>query len=338
VARGALRNGGFPVGTGIRDQARNGTEDAVQSSGGSLTQLQEFVERFVIPAQLAISMVGMGATLRVRDFQEVLRARSTLAIGLLLQVLAAPILAVILTRAFDLSPGWAVGLALVAVAPGGAVSNLFTHLCGGNTALSVSLSLAGTAAAVLSIPLLLGVIVSGHVPPTFELPLGRIGAEIAPYLIAPLLVGMLLRHYAPRVAQASSPHLVRLALVLLLAIAVISLTSGRIQVLAYGATPPFVIILFGVVLSLLGAGTLVLFRWPDAVAVTLCMCVRNVGLALLLVHLFFADSQMQSQVLFTCLFYGGAQLFLAVPVMYSARVWSLLSRWARAAWHSRDAA
>jgi hypothetical protein len=57
----------------------------------------------------------------------------------------------------------------------------------------------------------------------------------------------------------------------------------------------------------------------DAVALSIGVCVRNVGLALLLVRFFFPEQPEQAQVLYTCLYYGGMQLFMALPIVLHHR-------------------
>jgi len=52
----------------------------------------------------------------------------------------------------------------------------------------------------------------------------------------------------------------------------------------------------------------------DTVALSVEVCVRNVGLALLLIHFFFREAPEQAHVLYTCLYYGGMQLLLALPM------------------------
>src|SRR5687768_1349899 len=94
-------------------------------------------ERYLIPAQLVLIMAGMGATLSLRDFAGVMRAPSSLAIALLLHWVMVPLAAAVTVAVFDLTPGWTLGLFLIATAPPAAFSNVFTLLGRGNLALSV---------------------------------------------------------------------------------------------------------------------------------------------------------------------------------------------------------
>src|SRR5688572_29932375 len=95
-------------------------------------------ERVLIPSQLVMAMLAMGATLLVKDFVAVVRFPRSLALALALHWIVAPALAVGVARAFGASEGWTIGLLLIGLAPPAAMSNLWTHVGRGNVALSVS--------------------------------------------------------------------------------------------------------------------------------------------------------------------------------------------------------
>jgi len=282
-----------------------------------LSELHSVAETYFVPIQLALAMLGMGATLSARDFLQVLRDPRGLALGLALQLIVVPAAAFGFIEIFDLSPGWAVGLCLVAVVPGGAFSNLLTFLGKGNVALSISVTAASTAACMFTVPLLLQVLASSYLPESFDLPLGRIILEITGYLLVPLIIGMVVFRLWPRTAPTVARWSIRGAVLLIVLITISALQSGRIEVGAYGWGPPLIIVAFGVALAHL---TPLLVRAArhyddDNVALTIEVAVRNIGIALLLVRFFFPGQPEQGQVLYTCLFYAGLSGFVAVPVV-----------------------
>jgi bile acid:Na+ symporter, BASS family len=283
--------------------------------------VQVFVEAYVIPLQLVLAMLGMGATVTVRDFIQVAREAKGVAVGLFLQLILVPLTAVAFITAFDLSKGWAVGLMLVAVVPGGTFSNLLTFLARGNVALSLAVTTTTTILCLGTVPLLLGLLVGQHVPPDFAMPIGTIVKEIGSYLMAPLALGMVVLRVDPARARPMSQWSIRVSALLIVAIVASSLGSGRIDVAAYGWRPPLLLVLFGVVL-LVGAPWVcrLLRRYDDdTVALGLEVTLRNIGLGLLLVRFFFPGAPEQGQVLYTCLFYGGAQMFLSLPLVLGHR-------------------
>ena len=278
--------------------------------------MQHFAETVLIPIQLVLAMVGMGATLSVRDFANVVRDGRALWLGLFLQWIFVPLFTWGFIAVFSLSKGWAVGLILIAVVPGGAVSNLLTFIGKGNTPLSVALTLVTTAVAIASVPALLSVLAAAYMPEDFSLPTARVVLEITLYLVLPLLAGMIVLRAIPRFAGGLSKWSIRGSVVLVLVIVASSLGTGRIRLAEYGWGPPLMLTLFG---SLLAWITPVLCRFArryddDTVALSIEVCVRNIGLALLLIHFFFRDQPEQVHVLYACLYYGGMQLVLALPI------------------------
>jgi bile acid:Na+ symporter, BASS family len=270
----------------------------------------------LIPAQLGLAMFGMGATLSVRDFGGIARDPSGLAIGLGLQLVMVPLIALGFTWVFAMPEGWAVGLLLVSVVPGGAFSNLLTFLGRGNTPLSISMTVAATTGCIVTVPLILDLVAAGHLADDFAFPRTRIVFEIFAYLLVPLAIGMITYRLSERWAPRLSVWAIRGSVLLIVLITVDALGSGRIQVMAYGVVPPLLIILFGLVLAVaVPVACRLAGRYDeDTVALGIEVTVRNIGVALLLVQFFFPGTEANGHVLYTCLFYAGLSAFLAVPM------------------------
>jgi BASS family bile acid:Na+ symporter len=282
-----------------------------------LADWHPYVEKYFVPAQLALAMFGMGATLRVRDFIEVARNPLGIAIGLGLQLVLVPLIAFGFIEIFDLTPGWAVGLSLVSVVPGGAFSNLMTYFARGNVPLSISLTVAATAGCIITVPTVLGVMVSAYLPADFVFPIQRIVIEIGMYLILPLVLGMVVLRVWEGRAETFSKLGIRLSMLLIVLITISAMGSGRIKVPEYGFRPPALIVLFGLSLAVIVPHVVrLLGRYDDdTVAIGIEVTVRNVGIALLLIRFFFPGQPEQGHVLYTCLFYAGLSGFLAVPLL-----------------------
>ncbi len=286
-----------------------------------MQSFQVFAEAYLIPVQLLLAMVGMGATLRVADFALVLQHPKGLALGLGLQLLVVPALAAAYIAVLGLSDGWAVGLILVAAVPGGAMSNLFTYLGKGSVPLSIAVTTTTTFLCMATVPVVLGLLAQEHLPPDFAFPYGRIVRDIVAFLLVPLLVGMAVLRFAPTRALAFSQWSIRASVAIIALLVVSSLGSGRIQVAAYGFGPPLTIIGFGVLLALVTPQVVRLAgRYDDDnLALSVEVVVRNTGIALLLFHFFFPDQPQQIHVLYTCLFFAGLSPFLAVPLVLRHR-------------------
>ncbi len=266
-------------------------------------------------------MLGMGATLALRDFLQVFRNPAGLAIGLFAQLVLVPAWAVVFITVFNLTPGWAVGLLLVSVVPGGAFSNLLTYFGKGNVPLSISLTTVSTLGCIVTVPLILGITASSYLPGGFEFPAARIIRDIFAFLLVPLAVGMVVFRVHQTFASHVSKWSIRASLVLIILITISALRSGRIKIPEYGWKPPLLILAFGISLGILMPQVCRLLRRydDDTIAITIEVVLRNIGVALLLILFFFPGKPEAGHVLYTCLFYAGMGGALAVPPMLRHR-------------------
>ncbi|MEM7193107.1 MAG: bile acid:sodium symporter, partial [Pseudomonadota bacterium] len=162
-------------------------------------------ERTLSAAMVTFSMLGMGATLTVRDFANTFYAWRGLAMGLAAQLLLVPLWAGLVMLILNLFPegfggmslagaiGIATGLALMAAMPGGSLSNLLTFIGNGNVALSVSLTAITTLICLVATPIVLALLVSVQVPGNFDIDKSQIMLDIGVFLILPLGIGMIIR-------------------------------------------------------------------------------------------------------------------------------------------------
>jgi BASS family bile acid:Na+ symporter len=275
-------------------------------------------EYLLAQIQLVLFMLGMGATLAPSDFVGVALRPRFLVVGGACQFLLTPLLAVLLSDRFALGPGVAVGLILISAMPGGQMSKLFTYLARGNVALSVTLTACGTLASLVTVPLLLELLAEEQLRDSnFQMPVGRVVRDMTLFLLLPLVAGMTVGRLRPERRVVFARVCVRIGLVFVVLMVVGSLTSGRIDVTAYGWQTPLAIILFCVLSQQLSMLPFRLLGWspPDCVAVGIEVTMRNVNLALLLKALLFPSTDVVANgVLFTVLYYGGTALLVGMPL------------------------
>ena len=267
-------------------------------------------------------MFGMGCTLGVGDFARVFRKPDGLVLGLALQLVVMPFVAVAFASLFGLEKGWAVGLMLVAALPGGALSNLLTFVGRGHVPLCIALTTASTLGAIVTVPVMLSLMARAFLPREFSFPVERAVREMFFYLLLPLAAGMLLRRLQRGRADAVAPWAIRASLIVVAIIAVGALGSGRIRIEEYGWRPPLVILAYGLSSVVIVPQLCRLLRRYDdeTVALTVQTALRNIGIGLLLVRFFFPGEVFQAHILYTCLFYAGMQLCLALPIILRHRV------------------
>lgn len=156
-----------------------------------------------LPFSLAVIMFGMGLSLRVEDFKRILIYPKAVGIGLLNQLIILPVLAFGIAKAFQLPPELAVGLMILAVCPGGATSNLITHLAKGDAALSITLTACSSVITVFTIPFLVNYSIGYFIPGGEAQQLEVVGTVVSVLFITliPVALGMTTLAKAPALAQ-----------------------------------------------------------------------------------------------------------------------------------------
>ena len=108
----------------------------------------------IAPVCLAIIMFGLGLGLTLSDFTRVIKYPKDFFVGFLSQVIVLPIIAFILINVISLSPEIALGVMVIAAAPGGVTSNILTKFADGDVALSVSLTAIVSLLSIFIVPLI----------------------------------------------------------------------------------------------------------------------------------------------------------------------------------------
>ncbi len=151
-------------------------------------------------------MFGMGMTLTIKDFTRVSIAPKAVLIGLVNQILFVPLIAFALVSIIPMQPMIAMGLMIVACSPGGAVSNLFSYLSKGDTALSITLTAISSIVTIFTIPLIINFsldTVLGEASKSIQLPLGPTIFNIFKLTALPVFLGMFIKHQLPIFAEKS---------------------------------------------------------------------------------------------------------------------------------------
>ncbi len=173
--------------------------------------------RLMIILMLFLIMVGMGLTLKVKDFVVLISKPRGIIIGEILQFGIMPLIAVAfgyLMGFHENYPYIFVGMVLITTTPGGVTSNLMTHYAKGDVALSVSLTSISTVLSIFFVPLLLNAYCSNI--PDVKVPTSTIAQTIIVLVIVPLIIGMLIRHFKEKLALKMVPVFNILGIVALL--------------------------------------------------------------------------------------------------------------------------
>lgn len=180
-----------------------------------------------LPIALGIIMFGLGLSLTPEDFRRVARHPKAVTVALGCQLVLLPVVCFGLVTAFDLDPLLAVGMLLLAASPGGTSANLYSHLFRGDVALNVSLTAINSIIAIGSLPLITNLAIA-HYGLDDEVSLQfRKVVEVFVVVLAPVLVGMLVRAKSPGLAQrADKPVRIASAVILLVLVLGILASTG----------------------------------------------------------------------------------------------------------------
>ena len=171
----------------------------------------------ILPIALALIMLGMGLSLKFEDFQRITKYPKAVSVGLFSQIVMLPIIGFVITQIVKMPPTIAVGLMIIAIAPGGVSSNMITYLAGGDVALSVTLTVFSSLITIVTIPLLANLALNYFMgqSATIALPIGTTMGQIFLITIIPIAIGMYINYQFPNLAHSLEKVTSRLAIAFL---------------------------------------------------------------------------------------------------------------------------
>ena len=151
----------------------------------------------IAPICLALIMLGLGLGLSLKDFTRILRTPKDFFVGFFSQLVILPIVALCVALILDLPTPIAIGLMIIAAAPGGVTSNVLTKFANGDVALSISLTAVTSLLSIISVPFI--VINSANffgVSITADISMTGIAMKMALVVTVPVIIGMIIRGLA----------------------------------------------------------------------------------------------------------------------------------------------
>jgi len=241
------------------------------------------ITNVLLPLALALIMFGLGLSLTLEDFRRVVAYPRAVAIGLAMQMIVLTGIAFTLAKLFGLSPELAVGLMLLAAAPGGPTANIFSHLARGDVALNITLTAVNSALSLLTLPFILGWSLEHflgqgqYIPP----PVQKV-AEVALLIVVPVAIGMFVRARSAGFAAAMERP-IRLFSILVLAVLIAGAIAQQWRILGDAfATAGLACLAFNLVSMAVGYAAPRLFGLPErqAVAISMEIGIHNGTLAI----------------------------------------------------------
>ena len=150
------------------------------------------------PIALALIMLALGLGLTTDDFSRILRQPKDFLVGLLCQLILLPIIAFILVKIYNPPLELALGVMIIAAAPGGVTSNVLTKFANGDVALSISLTAIISLISIISVPFIIFQSADLLGVTSFNENISMVGIAMKMFLVVtvPVILGMLIRKFA----------------------------------------------------------------------------------------------------------------------------------------------
>ncbi len=151
----------------------------------------------IAPIALAIIMLGLGASLTVDDFLRVVKNPKDFFIGLICQLIVLPIVAYLLIITLSVPIEMALGVMLIAAAPGGVTSNVLTKFANGDVALSISLTAVMSLLSIVTVPFIVinSINIFDITYVEKEITMTAIALKMFFVVTVPVIIGMTIRHF-----------------------------------------------------------------------------------------------------------------------------------------------
>jgi len=170
----------------------------------------------IAPIALALIMLGLGLGLTTQDFARVLKQPKDFFIGFVCQLIVLPIIAFLLIKILNTPLELALGVMIIAAAPGGVTSNVLTKFANGDVALSVSLTAIISLISILTVPFI--VFKSAELLNVSYIAnnISMLGISLKMFLVVtlPVMIGMLIRKFATNFIINNTQNIQRISILL----------------------------------------------------------------------------------------------------------------------------
>ena len=206
----------------------------------------------ILPLALAFIMFVLGLGLTGADFLRVVKQPRDFFVGSFSQIILLPIIAFLLIKIWPIAPELAIGVMIIAAAPGGVTSNLLTSFAKGDVALSISLTAIISLMCVFTIPLivltsvdLLGV---SSVDPNISL--ASMSRDMFLIVTAPVILGMIFRKISYGITSKLEPIAKKISIILFILVLLGAIAAERENVVSYFAQAGLITLVLNVVMMI----------------------------------------------------------------------------------------
>ena len=206
----------------------------------------------ILPLALAFIMFVLGLGLTGADFLRVVKQPRDFFVGSLSQVILLPIIAFILVKIWPIAPELAIGVMIIAAAPGGVTSNLLTSFAKGDVALSISLTAIISLICVFTIPIIVltSVDLLGVSNVDSNISLVSMSRDMFLIVTVPVVLGMIVRKISYGITSKLEPLAKKISIVLFILVLLGAIAAERENVVSYFAQAGLITLVLNVVMMI----------------------------------------------------------------------------------------
>ena len=170
----------------------------------------------IAPIILALIMLGLGLGLKIEDFTRVLKTPKDFFVGFFSQLIILPIVAYLLIIILKTPPEIAIGVMIIAAAPGGVTSNILTKFANGDVALSITLTAIISLISIVTVPFIIftSADLLGITNITENISMVGIALKMFLVVTVPVVIGMIIRKFAENFVASKAEIFNKLNIVL----------------------------------------------------------------------------------------------------------------------------
>jgi len=205
-----------------------------------------------LPIALAFIMFALGLGLTGADFLRVLKQPKDFFVGTISQIILLPVIAFILVKIWPISPELAIGVMIIAAAPGGVTSNILTSFARGDVALSISLTAIISLLSVITVPFIivtsLGFLGSEIVAQNISLTTMAISMFLI--VTVPVIIGIIFRRFASNAAIKFEPIAKKISIILFVIVLLGAILAEKDNIVSYFADAGLITLALNVIMMI----------------------------------------------------------------------------------------
>ena len=207
----------------------------------------------IAPIALALIMLGLGLGLTIQDFKRVLSYPKDFTVGIICQLILLPIIAYLLVLILKLPIEIALGLMIIAAAPGGVTSNVLTKFANGDVALSISLTAVVSLISIISVPFIvfMSADLIGVTTINKEISLTNIALKMALVVTVPVILGMIIRGLANNFISSNMSKVNKITGILFLVVFFAIWIEERENILSYLSQAGLAVLILNIIMMIL---------------------------------------------------------------------------------------